>query len=82
MEKKRGSFVNYLKQIRFNKRLTQFELAILTGVHQSRISLFENSWAEPRPDEREGLAKAMGVKPGEIWPNKETPYTNLTTNIE
>jgi transcriptional regulator with XRE-family HTH domain len=70
MQKKGGSFVNYLKQIRFNKRITQLELAILAGVHQSRISLFEKGWAEPRSVEKESLAKALGVKPEEIWPEK------------
>ena len=59
--------MNNLKQIRFNKRLSQFELAVLAEVHQSRISLIENCWIEPRPDEQERLAKALNVSPEEIW---------------
>jgi predicted transcriptional regulator len=59
--------VNHLRQIRFNKRLTQFELAILAEVHQSRISLIENCWIEPRPDEKKRLAKALNVSPEDLW---------------
>jgi transcriptional regulator with XRE-family HTH domain len=61
--------MNKLRDIRVIKRVTQFQLRLLSGIHQSRISLIENGFIEPRSDERQRLAKALGVKQEEIFPN-------------
>ncbi len=59
--------MNKLKEIRAVKRITQFQLRISTGIHQSKISLMENGLIFPREDERKKIAKALGVMPADIW---------------
>jgi transcriptional regulator with XRE-family HTH domain len=59
--------MNRLREIRFFKIMNQYELANSSHVHQSRISLIENGYVKPRPDERVRLAKALHVSPEEIW---------------
>jgi transcriptional regulator with XRE-family HTH domain len=51
-----------LREIRVIKRITQFQLRIATGIHQSKISMIENSLIEPRQDEKKRLSKALGAK--------------------
>lgn len=63
--------MNKLREKRVVKQITQFQLRIATGIHQSKISMIENGLIEPRPDERRKLAEALGVSPEEIW-DKET----------
>jgi transcriptional regulator with XRE-family HTH domain len=61
--------MNRLREARVLKRITQFQLRLSTGIHQSKISMIENGFIEPRSDERQRLAKALGVKQEEIFPN-------------
>lgn len=63
--------MNRLREIRVVKRITQFQLRLSTGIHQSKISMIENGLVAPREDEKQGLAKALHVKPEEIW-DRET----------
>jgi len=51
---------NRLKVIRAEKRLTQFKLALLSRITQSRLSYLENSLLMPTEDEKKKLAKALG----------------------
>jgi len=72
VEKPHGFFVkedtmNKLRELRVVKRVTQFQLRIVTGIHQSKISMIENGLVTPREDERKRLAKALGVRLEEIW---------------
>ena len=60
-----------LREIRFLRGMNQYQLAILAQMHQSRISLIENGYVKPRADEKERLAKALNMKPDELWPDKE-----------
>lgn len=62
--------MNKLRDIRVIKRVTQFQLRLLSGIHQSRISLIENGLIEPREDEKQRVAKALQVMPEEIWENE------------
>lgn len=55
-----------LKEARFKRGLAQFDLRIRTGIHQSKISLFETGRVVPRRDEIERLAKALNLRPGEL----------------
>lgn len=55
-----------LKEARFKRRLTQFDLRLKTGIHQSKISHFENGYLVPRDDERKRIAKALGVKASDL----------------
>ena len=57
-----------LKEARFKRRLTQWFLAQITNVHQSRISLIENG-DRASERERKALAKGLGIKAEDIdWP--------------
>jgi transcriptional regulator with XRE-family HTH domain len=64
--------MNRLREIRVVKRITQFQLRLSTGIHQSKISLIENGLVEPRQDEMKKLAQALHVRPKEIWGTNET----------
>jgi len=55
-----------LREARFKKRLTQFDLCIKTGIQQSKISHFERGYLVPRDDEKKRLAKALGIKANEL----------------
>jgi transcriptional regulator with XRE-family HTH domain len=63
-----GGDMNRLREIRVVKRITQFQLRLITGIHQSKISLIENGFIEPQDEEKEKLAKALGVSLEEIFP--------------
>ena len=62
--------MNRLREIRVTKRITQFQLRLATGIHQSKISMIENGLVEPPDDEKKRLAKALGVRIEEIWPEE------------
>ena len=91
VEKPHGFFIledtmNKLREIRVVRRVTQFQLRVSTGIHQSKISMIENGLIQPRDDEKKKLAKALGVQVGEIWgeqeikSNKERRKENETTD--
>lgn len=61
---------NNLREVRAVRRITQFQLRVSTGIHQSKISMIENGLIEPREDEKQRLAKALEVKPEKIWENE------------
>lgn len=60
--------MNKLRETRVVKRITQFQLRIATGIHQSKISMIENSLIQAKEDEKRRLAKAFGVRVEEIFP--------------
>jgi len=60
---------NRLRETRLLKRITQFQLRILTDIHQSKISLIENGLIDPTQDEQKKLAKALGIKAEELFMN-------------
>jgi len=60
--------MNKLREFRVVKRVTQFQLSVITGIHQSKISFIENGLIEPRPDEKKRLSRALGVESEEIFP--------------
>ncbi len=60
--------MNRLREVRVVKKISQFQLRLLTGIHQSKISMIENGLVEPQEDEQEKLAQALGAKVEEIWP--------------
>ena len=55
-----------LNEIRARKGFNQWDLRLLTGIHQSKISLFESGYILPTDEERLKLAMALGVDPGEL----------------
>ena len=46
---------------------SQYHLAILADIPQTKISLIERGLVEPTPDERERIARALGCNEGELW---------------
>lgn len=57
-----------LREARFKRRITQWSLSKITGVHQSRISLIENGY-KANESEKRALAKGLGVKVEDVsWP--------------
>lgn len=56
-----------LKKLRFLNEISQFKLANMARVHQSRISLFENGLIDLGEDEKTRLASALGVTVEEIF---------------
>ena len=52
--------------IRFVKQIKQADLAMATGIHQSRLSLFEHGYALPSDAQRLKIAKALNVKADEL----------------
>lgn len=59
---------NRLREIRFFKRINQYQLALQTGLTQSRISIIENGYVTPKDDETGRLARALGVSIDELFP--------------
>lgn len=59
--------MNRLREVRVVKRITQFQLRLATGIHQSKISFIENGLVEAREDEKKKLSTALGVAPQEIF---------------
>lgn len=58
-----------LREARFKKRISQWELSKRCGVHQSRISLIENGFT-PKKEEVERICEAIEVDPDKIdWPS-------------
>ncbi len=60
--------MNKVRDARVLKRISQFQLRLSTGIHQSKISLIENNLIEPREDEKRRLARALGASPEELFP--------------
>ena len=54
--------MNNIKNMRFEKNITQIELYKRTGIWPSRLSLIENGHIEASDEEKEKLAKALGKK--------------------
>jgi predicted transcriptional regulator len=60
-----------LAEARFKRKLTQWDLCTLSGVHQSKISLIENGYLAPKESEKGRLVQALGFKPEELeWPER------------
>jgi transcriptional regulator with XRE-family HTH domain len=58
-----------LRELRFKKQISQWELSKISGVHQSRISLIEKGFPATRK-EQNLLSKALGINAEVIlWPN-------------
>ena len=64
-----------LKEWRLRKALTQRELATMAGLTQSTVALIETGRQSPRPTTMRKLARALGLKPAELF---EPPLTRVT----
>jgi len=57
---------NKLRTLRFFNNLTQYDLAQVTQIPQSKISLLENGYQSPKPEEAMKLGEALKVDPEEL----------------
>jgi DNA-binding XRE family transcriptional regulator len=57
-----------LKQARFFKSLNQWDISLRTGIPQSRLSLIERNYVDPKEDEKKKIAKALNCKVEDIFP--------------
>ena len=69
------------REIRVVKRIKQENLEAKTHISQSRISLIENGHVNATKKEMEKLAKALGVRVGDIWPKPVRGDSLLTKGI-
>ena len=70
--------MNQLRKIRNLREMTQFDLRIMAGIHQSRISLIENNYVVPRDDEKKKIAKVLRTPVEKLFPVKKRGETVLT----
>lgn len=59
--------MNRLRVVRAEKRVSQFQLRLETGINTQRISYIENDLIEANKEEREKISKALGVEVCEIF---------------
>ena len=52
--------------LRAKLRKTQWDLKVLTGIHQSKLSLIERGYIEPSEQEKGLIARALGLSDSEI----------------
>lgn len=60
---------NRLREFRIIPRVSQWQLALMSGVKQSRISLIENLLVKPTANEKKKLADALKIAIDEVFPN-------------
>lgn len=62
---------NRLRVLRADREFTQLTLARRARVNVTRVSFIENGLAAPKPEERERLARALGVTVADAFPGTE-----------
>ena len=55
-----------LYETRVRKRITQWDLAVATGISQSKISLLERGYIQASEAEKEKIITALKLEMGEI----------------
>lgn len=63
---------NRLYETRLLRRLSQYVIALKTGIQQSRISLIENQLATPREDVKGKIAKALNLDVKDLFSAEAT----------
>lgn len=63
--------ISPLREKRFFKEMSIYDLALETGINPARISLLERNYKVPRKDEKERLARALNCRVEDIFPNNE-----------
>ena len=57
-----------LREARFFKGLNQWDISVKTGIPQSKLSLIERGYIDPREDEKKKIAKVLSCKVMDIFP--------------
>ena len=61
-----------LRETRFFKGLNQWDISVKTGIPQSKLSLVERGYIDLREDEKKKIAKVLGCKVADIFPDNES----------
>ena len=61
---------NRLRVLRAERRVTQFEVHLQTGINATKISFIERGLIAPTNLEKQKLSKALGVRPEEVFPSE------------
>ena len=69
MEKKMTN--QKLKEARFKKNISQWELSRLTGISQSAISLIENCYIVPKESQKEAISSALDMELSELFQGQD-----------
>ena len=73
--------MSQVKLLRFLRGMSQFQLRLISGVNATKLSFIENGMVEPNEDEKFQIAKALGVRPEEVW-GGESNNEKLAAMIE
>lgn len=67
-----------IRKYRIEKGLSQRELGELVGMTQQQIAQYENGKRKPKLETLDKLAKALGVKPGQLYFDEYIEYKHYT----
>jgi len=59
-----------LREARFFKGLNQWDISVKTGIPQSKLSLIERGYIDPKEEEKRKIAKVLGCKVTEVFPDE------------
>lgn len=59
--------MNKLKKKRIELELTQYDVEKLTGISQSKLSLFEGDYREPNESEKKKIARVLRAEKQELF---------------
>jgi len=61
--------ISPLREKRFFKEMSIYDLSVKTGINPARISLMERGYKTPTEEEKKKIAKALGCEVPEIFRN-------------
>nr|DAQ32510.1 MAG TPA: Helix-turn-helix XRE-family like protein [Caudoviricetes sp.] len=67
-----------IRKYRIEKGLSQRELGELVGMTQQQIAQYENGKRKPKLETLDKLAKALGVKPGQLYFDEYVVHEHYT----
>ena len=59
-----------LREARFFRGLNQWDISVKKGIPQSKLSLSERGYVDPKKDEKRKIAKVLGCKVSEVFPDE------------
>lgn len=59
-----------LRELRFHRKLSQWDVSVLSGIPQPKISLIERGYITPQDKELKIFSSIFNVNPNEIDPTK------------
>jgi transcriptional regulator with XRE-family HTH domain len=59
---------NRLRVVRADRRITQMDTALKSGVSLNRVWRIENGYSDPTPTEQAAIARALKADVAEVFP--------------